>query len=110
MATTPEGRIKNKIKKVLDEYKTVTYVEMPVPGGYGAPSLDFTGSACHPRGFGLAFAIEAKREAKKPTSRQETTIARMRLGGVKVFVINDDAGCAELQGWLHSVTWRRPGA
>ena len=109
MATTPEGRIKIKIKKVLDQYKSFTYVDMPVPGGYGKPSLDFIGSACHPQGIGLAFAIEAKRPGGTPTPRQRMTARLMQAGGIKVFVIDGDEGCAALQQWLHKVTWRAPG-
>ena len=75
-----------------------------VPTGYGAPSLDFFGSALTPGGLGRSFAIEAKRPRKVPTPRQEATMERMQRGGVTVFVINDDIGCALLDAWLEANT------
>lgn len=104
MATTPEGRVKNKIKKVLDKYNTRLYVYMPVPSGYGAPSLDFVCSVAVGNGAGLTFAIEAKRPGQVPSPRQEGTIAAMGIGGVRVFVIDGDLGCEALETWLHHVT------
>lgn len=104
MATTPEGRIKNKIKKVLDKYLARLYVYMPVPSGYGMPSLDFVCSVDVGGGAGLAFAIEAKRPGEVPTPRQQGTMAAMVTGGVRVFVIDGDLGCEALETWLHSVT------
>lgn len=95
---TPEGRIKKKIKKLLDIYKGRIYVHMPVPGGFGAPTLDYLGFFC-----GCGFAIEAKRPGGKPTERQEATIAQIRASGAAVFVVSDDASLAELELWLTGV-------
>lgn len=93
---TPEGRVKNKIKKILDKYKSNTYVYMPVPGGFGKPGLDF-----HCAISGNAFNIEAKVPGKKPTPRQEQTIQEMRQGGVTVFVIDGAQDQLDaLDAWL----------
>jgi hypothetical protein len=98
MATTPEGRIKNKIKAVLDKHYTRVYYYMPVPGGYGRATLDYLGCA-----NGWFFGIEAKRPGKVPTSRQEGTIEDMENAGGKVFRINSDETVAEFDAWLAEV-------
>lgn len=90
---TPEGSVKAKIKQILNEHKPIRY-DMPVQNGMGKPSLDFTG--CH---WGRYFAIEAKAPGKKPTPRQELTIAETREAGGKVFVI-DGTDYSELIEWL----------
>jgi len=61
MAETPEGRTKKRIKKVLDGLGIYYY--MPVPGGFGATSLDFLSAR---PSDGRAFAIEAKAHGKHP--------------------------------------------
>lgn len=91
--TTPEGRVKREIKKVLD--RCDAYYEMPVPGGFGKPGLDFHGCI-----EGRYFAVEAKAPGKKPTRRQENTISEIERRGGRVFVVDGDVG--ELERWL----WR----
>ena len=88
---TPEGIVKDKVKKVLK--RCGVYYHMPVVNGLGKPTLDFVG--CADGGF---FAIETKAPGKKPTPRQELTIAEMRAAGGKVFVIDGDT--TELEAWL----------
>jgi hypothetical protein len=53
---TPEGRVKNKIKKLLNQHGV--YYDMPVPYGYGKSGLDFYG--CHHGRFfgGMVFVID----------------------------------------------------
>lgn len=88
---TPEGKVKERVKKVLKEYGA--YWHMPVQNGMGAPTLDFI--CCH---FGRYFAVETKAGGQQPTPRQELTIAAIRGAGGKVFVIDGDT--AELERWL----------
>ena len=94
--STPESRVKTKINKVLDKYKGRIYKYMPVPGGFGAPTLDYLG--CF---RGLFFAIEAKAPGKEPTPRQEGTIDTMHGARGRVFVIDGDT--SELEKWLEEV-------
>ncbi len=97
MATaTPEGRVKTRVKKVLGNYRDLWYF-MPVPYGFGKPVLDYLG--CF---RGCVFAIETKAPGKKPTARQEATIQDMQAAGIRVFVIDDEAGCEALSVWLDS--------
>ena len=92
---TPEGAVKNEVKKLLKEYDV--YYHMPVQNGMGAPTLDFVG-CCN----GLYFAVETKAPGKKPTPRQEVTITSMRKSGAAVFVI--DGALTKLRWWLDSVS------
>lgn len=97
MATTPEGKVKQKVKEVLKRYRGI-YFDMPVPGGFGKPTLDFVG--CYNSFY---FAIETKAAGKEPTIRQRQTIKEMREAGGAVFVITgevDEAGFLSLIGWL----------
>ena len=90
---TPEGKVKARVKKVLETYKA--YYHMPVQNGMGAPSLDFTGSH-----LGRYFAIETKASSKQMTDRQTNTAKQMRNAGGKVFLINEVTGTEELERWL----------
>lgn len=93
MATTPEGKVKAKVKALLREHGA--YWHCPVQNGMGAPSLDFIG--CH---RGAYYGIETKAGNKRPTPRQETTIEQIRLAGGLAFVVNEVTGLEELQDWL----------
>ncbi len=91
--TTPEGKIKNRVRKLLKEHGV--YYHQPVTNGMGAPSLDFVG--CHEGAF---FAIETKAGNKQMTPRQESTAAEMRKAGGVVFLVNEVEGLPALEDWL----------
>jgi hypothetical protein len=109
LETRNEKHVKKLIKAVLKKYGC--YYHMPVPSGYGAPSLDFVG--CHKGRF---FGIEAKRPGKVPTPLQEQTMEQIEASGGATFVIGSyviwkkesdgvhtaDAytGMEALEGWL----------
>ncbi len=90
---TPEGAVKAKVTALLKKYEA--YYHMPVMNGMGAPSLDYV--ICSKGRFG---AVETKAGNKKPTPRQEQTIAKMRAAGAAVFVVNEESGMEELELWL----------
>jgi hypothetical protein len=92
---TPEGKVKAKIKVILDQYRPNMYYHMPVQNGMGSPTLDFVG--CY---FGRYFAIEAKAPGKNLTPRQELTTQTIRAAGGKVFVISSEIGCTLIESWL----------
>lgn len=97
-ATTPEAKTKRKIRNVIDNYRSRNisiYVFMPVPGGFGAPTLDYLGCV-----NGMFFAIEAKRPGGKPTLRQLGTIQMLQAAGAAVFVISDDESLGVFERWL----------
>jgi len=91
---TPEGKVKEKVKKLLKEHGA--YWHCPVQNGMGAPSLDFV--CCY---RGRYFAIEPKAGNKKPTPRQELTIKQIRDAEGLAFVINEESGMDELEDWLN---------
>lgn len=119
MANTPEGRIKNAVKKILDDYKadfdvheilkdappgSILYAHWPVQNGMGAPSLDCV--VCY---YGCFVAIETKAPGKKPTPRQELTIRQMTDAGAAVLVIDGDAGLEQLRRTLDMIKWSHQG-
>lgn len=81
---TPEGKVKEKVKKVLKEFGV--YWHSPVTNGMGKPSLDFI--CCHKGRF---LAIETKTEKGKLTLRQEATIDEMQKAGAIVLVIRGES-------------------
>lgn len=95
---TPEGSVKASITKVLKRHGA--YYHYPVMNGMGAPTLDII--VCH---HGRFIAIEAKAPGKKPTPRQEVTIADMRKAGATVFVVSDETSLQKLDdylGWVNA--------
>jgi hypothetical protein len=90
---TPEGKVKAKVKALFKRFGA--YYHMPVQNGMGEPTLDFV--ACY-RGYFIS--VETKAPGKKPTKRQEVTIAQMRAGGAFVFVVATDADLLVLQCYL----------
>lgn len=97
MTTTPEGKIKTEIKKILDAYGV--YYFMPVQMGIGAAGLDF--HCVVNCGTAFAFFVEAKAPGKMPTARQWELIHKLRdVYKAQTFVIDDDAGLDQLRRYL----------
>ena len=82
--STPEGKIKARVKDVLNRHAGLHY-DMPVPGGYGKVTLDFVG--CY---YGFYFAIETKAGLAGPTVRQEIVMDKIMNAGGMAFLVNDD--------------------
>lgn len=79
--STPEGRVKARLKRILDAYRPNLYHHWPVQNGMGSPTLDCNGAI-----NGRAFSIECKAFAMVLTDRQLQTRATMEVAGVKVFL------------------------
>jgi len=98
--TTPEGKVKESIRKMLTKYNV--YFFMPVQMGLGAAGLDFhcvVFSALH--NMPLPFMVEAKAPGKVPTSRQEVLIGKLRKEyQCKVFIISTEPELKQLESWL----------
>lgn len=112
MASTPEAKVKQKVIRVLAEFDEVPrevngmmvgamYTFWPVPSGFGASSLDCL--VCY---RGVFIGIETKAPGKKPTPRQNLTIAEIEGAGGKVFVIDGEEGYAALKTYLHQIWFR----
>lgn len=83
MAMTPEGKVKEVVKKFLKE-KGIYYI-MPATGGYGssgAPDI----VVCHKGKF---YGLEVKSGANKPTALQMDNLNRIEKNGGYAFVINE---------------------
>lgn len=91
---TPEGKVKEKIKRLLHRYGI--YYHMPVMNGMGAPTLDFI--ACP---NGRFMSIEAKVDGKDLTARQKVTKADMEASGGFVFRVSNDNELAVVEAYLN---------
>ena len=93
MAMTPEGKVKAKVKKVLDEYGA--YYFMPATGGFGKSGVpDIVG--CYKGHF---FAVECKAGDNRPTALQEKQMEKIRAANGATFVINE-VNTDVLKWWL----------
>lgn len=90
---TPEGKVKEKVKRVLKRFKV--YYHMPVINGMGSPTLDFICCA-----WGQYFAIETKAPKEWPTDRQKITMKEISEAGGFVFVVRDDESLLLLETTL----------
>jgi hypothetical protein len=101
---TPEGKVKKKVKAMLNLHGA--YYFMPVQQGYGASGLDFHG--VHK---GRGYAIECKAPGRTITPRQKLTKHEMEKAGTEVFVIGETvitstdgpdgySGMVGLETWL----------
>jgi Holliday junction resolvase len=83
MASTPEAKVKEKIKKILKEHGV--YYAMPMGTGYGNSGVpDFL---CCVNGFFVA--IEAKAGKGVPTALQEKNMRDIGKAGGRTLVINE---------------------
>jgi len=85
MATTPEGKVKKEVRRILDELQA--YYVMPVTGGYGRQGApDFL--VCI---NGKFIGIETKAGKGKLTALQEMNLKKIiEAGGVSLVVREDD--------------------
>lgn len=96
---TPEGYVKAAVNRLLAKYKGI-YRFMPVPAGYGAPTLDYLVCA-----NGRFIGIETKAPGKKPTGRQRMTIVDILAAGGMCFVIDgiDSPELQSLETYLNDI-------
>lgn len=92
---TPEGRVKKRLKDVLEQYGDKVYQFWPMQNGMGAPALDVI--ICF---NGRFLSIELKAGKKQMTDRQENTAGHIRTAGGMTLLINEIEGWLELQSWL----------
>jgi hypothetical protein len=97
MATTPEGKVKARVKVILKEVGA--YYTMPVTGGFGTSGApDFL--VCLKGNF---VGIECKAGKGKPTTLQEKNLHDIAQAGGQALVINED-NVADLRREL--LTWK----
>ena len=84
MAATPEKKVKDRVRAVLNELNA--YHFMPATGGFGSSGVpDIVG--CY-RGF--FFAIECKAGKGKTTALQDMHIEKIRQASGYALVVNED--------------------
>jgi Holliday junction resolvase len=84
MAITPEGRVKAKVKALLNKHNI--YHFMPATGGYGRSGIpDIIG--CY---NGYFFAIECKAGNNKPTALQLRELDNIAKAGGDIFIVNEN--------------------
>ena len=85
MATTPEAKVKAKIKAILKTYRA--YYAMPIGTGYGSSGVpDFL--VCLNGEF---LAIEAKAGKGVPTALQLKNLREIETAGGRTLVINEQS-------------------
>ena len=95
MAMTPEGRVKEAVKKLLKEHGIWYY--MPVQNGMGVTGIpDFI---CCNNGLMLAIETKAPGMRKNLAPNQENRIAEIRAAGGTVLVVDDPQ---QLKDYLES--------
>jgi pantoate kinase len=103
MASTPEGKVKQKIKNILSDLGI--YYAMPMGTGYGNSGVpDFIGCA-----NGRFIAIEAKTKGNVPTALQHKHMRLIESAGGITFVI-DEQGVESLREYLTAVINKAPNA
>ena len=81
--STPEGKVKSKVKKILEDMGA--YYAMPVTGGYGNSGVpDFL--ICKE---GLFYAIECKANGGRPTALQHAHMKAIRTAGGVALVVDE---------------------
>lgn len=100
--TTPEGRTKASINRVLDAFGV--YYFMPVQTGLGARGVDYH-CAVRYKDWCIAFFIEAKKPGGEATSIQRNFLRERReKQRAKTFVIDgDNVTLEELVRWLEKI-------
>ena len=93
MASTPEAKVKAKIKKILKDHGA--YYAMPMGTGYGNSGVpDFL--CCV---NGKFVAIEAKAGKGTTTALQEKNLRDIRTAGGTAMVVNE-TNLEELKQWI----------
>ena len=92
MPKTPEGRVKDAVRKILKQHNI--YYFMPATGGYGRSGVpDIVGCV-----NGRFVAIECKAGLNQPTALQEREMKNIKDAGGVAVVINEGSvrGLADL--------------
>jgi Holliday junction resolvase len=85
MTSTPEKKVKLKVRAILDWDKDIYYFT-PMTGGYGRSGVpDIVG--CYKGRF---FAIECKAGKGTTTALQDKNIKEIKKAGGQVIVINEN--------------------
>lgn len=93
MASTPEGKVKDKIKKLLKQHHA--YFTMPVMTGFATNGTPDFAICSH----GRYLAIEAKAGDAAPTELQWARLTEVQRAGGSTMVVNEN-NLRVLEDWL----------
>jgi Holliday junction resolvase len=93
MAQTPEGRVKAKVKAILDKHGAWYF--LPAQNGYGRAGIPDI-IVCYKGRF---LAIECKAGYNKPTALQEREILAIHKAGGSAMVVREDT-LDQLERWF----------
>jgi len=97
MATTPEGRIKNKLDKMLKSERVWFY--SPQAGPFGRAGVPDRVAILGGRFIG----IECKADrTKKPTALQLKCMKEIEMAGGKCFVVYDDETIDQVREFINA--------
>lgn len=84
MAMTPEGKVKDRVKKILTKYARA-YRITPTTGGYGASGAPDVVACIE----GKFVGVECKANGNKPTALQMKNLNEIVAAGGYAFVVDD---------------------
>lgn len=84
MATTPEGKVKKRVVKILED--NGIYYFFPVTGGFGRSGVPDIICCWN----GRFLAIECKSGSAQPTKLQEKEMSKIRAAGGDAVVVNEE--------------------
>jgi|TARA_B000000557_G_scaffold259842_1_gene256304 Holliday junction resolvase len=96
MASTPEGKIKRKLDKMLKE-EGVWYYN-PQAGPFGRSGIPDKVAIVSGRFVGMECKAD---KTKKPTALQIKCMKEIEMAGGKCFLVYDDATIEEVRQYIH---------
>ena len=82
---TPEGRVKHRVKDLLNAFAPNVWYTMPLTGGFGGSGTPDILACC----WGHFLAVECKAGDNTTTALQDREIERIRAAGGEALVINE---------------------
>lgn len=83
--TTPEHKVKDRIKKILEKHNA--YKFMPMTGGYGKSGVPDIVACVQ----GKFIGVECKANGNKPTALQKKNLEEIVKAGGYSFVVDDSS-------------------
>lgn len=102
MAKTPEGLVKDMIKKILDARSIYYKMVVPHPMGANAGISDFQ---VHYQGYFIAIEAKPRTGKKKPTKKQTEYMDAVDQSGSISFVVRNEQDMDRVVQFLDWAEW-----
>jgi hypothetical protein len=86
MSSTPEGKVKDKIKTMLKSYGPEIYYFMPAMGTFGKAGIPDI--VCCIKGWFIGIEVKADKHKNPPTELQKKNLREIQLAGGLSFVVD----------------------